>query len=520
MPEVVVVGAGHNGLIAGCYLARAGASVLVLEAQADPGGGSRTAETVPGFRFDLHSVAHNMINMTDIPSELELDHHGLEYLEMDPFSVAVRTDGHHVRYHRSVDETVESIAQTSAEEADAYRRFVDRASPIIDAVLPAVRGRTSPAEVPGRLGAVVRALRRAPLDTIRDVLGPYESLLLRSLPTDRTRASVAAFAAHAGVGPSTPGGALFALWQAAYHRFGQWHARGGAQGLIDALVSALRSAGGELRCAARVRGIEAPHGRVRAVVTATGERIACDAVVTAIDPKLALLELLSPPLDGAVARDLAAARRGNVVQAVVHVATDRLPPYPGAQTRDWHGLQSYVDRLEDLVTGWRRAEAGLLPDPIPLYAFTTSAIDDTLAPADCHTVYLACPCAPFALDGGWDAARDRFVDGCLRVVEEHAPGFRATIRDVAVRTPDRMATEEGWPGAHPMHLDITLDQLGPFRPIRRLGRHRTPVTGLFICGAGTNPSGGILGTPGRMAARAAARGLGLRPGGNWMGWPS
>jgi len=313
---------------------------------------------------------------------------------------------------------------------------------------------------------------------------------------------VASTNSTASAGPSLPGGALYAFWQGAYHLFGQWHARGGAQGLVDALVVRLASLGGELRCSAPVARIEAPGGRVGAVVTETGERIQARSVITAVDPKTALLELLDPPLAGAAGADLAAARRGNVVQALVHVAADRLPPYPGARPGDWNGLQSFVDHLDDLTAAWSRAEAGGLPEPLPLYAFTTSAIDHSLAPPGHHTVYLACPSAPARVDGGWDARRDELVERALATVEERAPGFGAGVSSAVAWTPGDMEREERWPGGHPMHLDIALDQLGPFRPTRALGRHRTPVAGLYVSGAGTNPSGGVAGTPGRQAARA------------------
>jgi phytoene dehydrogenase-like protein len=511
--DVVVVGAGHNGLVAACYLAQAGLDVLVVEALDRPGGGSKTEETVPGYRFDTHSVAHNIINMTTIPAELDLAGAGLEYQEMDPFSVAVRADGRRVRFHRSIEATVESIAESSPAEARAYAAFMKKAVPVIRTVLPAVQGEMRTRELPRRLAACARALRSEPLGTVRDALGPYDSLLRRRLPTDLTRGPVAAFAAHAAMGPSLPGGAIFAWWQAAYHLFGQWHARGGAQGLTDALVTRLASLGGELRCGARVARIEAPDGRVAGVVLeggdaggdaerAEGERIEAAAVVTAIDPQLALLQLLDPPLSGPAGADLAAARRGNVVQALIHVATDRLPPYPGCRPGDWNGLQSFVDRLDDLVAAWTASEAGHLPPVLPFYAFTTSAIDPTLAPAGHHTVYLACPAAPARVQGGWPARRDEFVERALDTMEERAPGFRASIQGVSVRTPDVMEDGERWPGAHPMHLDLALDQLGPFRPTRRLGDHRTPVAGLYVSGAGTNPTGGIAGTPGRQAARA------------------
>jgi phytoene dehydrogenase-like protein len=510
--DTVVVGAGHNGLVAACYLARAGRDVLVLEGSDRPGGGSRTEETVPGHRFDMHSVAHNIINMTTIPRQLDLAGAGLVYQEMDPFSVAIFADGRRVRFHRSIEATVDSIAEHSRTEARAYADFMAKAVPVVRTVLPAVQGEMPLRDVPVRLASLARALRRGPASTVRDALGPYDSLLRRCLPSDFTRGPVAAFAAHGGVGPSAPGGALYAWWQAAYHLFGQWHARGGAQGLTDALVRRLESLGGELRCGAPVARIHAPDGRVQAVITEGGERIEAKAVITAMDPKTALLAMLDPPLAGAARSDIAAARRGNVVQALVHVATDRLPPYPNSRPGDWNGLQSYVDRLDDLVSGWAAAEARVLgPTPLPLYAFTTSAIDDTLAPARHHTVYLACPSAPSRIEGGWTARREEFVERCLDTVETRAPGFRSSIVGIATHTPDEMERSGRWPGAHPMYLDLALDQLGPFRPTRRLGRHRTSIEGLYLSGAGTAPTGGIAGTPGRAAAEARLADAGAEP---------
>jgi phytoene dehydrogenase-like protein len=511
--RVVVVGAGHNGLIAACYLARAGREVIVLEQAARPGGGARSEATIPGlpdYRFDLHSVAHNIINMTAIPAELALAEAGLDYIEMNPFSVAIRADGTHIRFYRSIEATVEAMRAVSRADAEAYAAFMRVAVPLVRSIMPAIRGETHAAELPGRLFTAARLLRHGPTTLARDLLGPYDALLKRWLASDLTRGPVAAFAAHSDVGPSTAGGSLYAFWQAAYHLFGQWHARGGAQALTDALLARLASydVRAEVRCDAAVARIAAPGGRVRAVELESGERIAADAVITAMDPQTALLRLLDPPLAGRDGADLAAARRSNVVQALVHVATDRLPAYPNATADDYTGLQSYVDTLEELRQGFIQAEAGALPDPLPLYAFTTSAIDPTLAPAGGQTVYLACPAAPGVIRGGWDEWREPFAERCLEIVERRAPGFRASIQGYSVFTPADMERAGRWPIGHPMVLDLALDQLGPLRPTRRLGDHRTPVRGLYISGAGTNPAGGIAGTPGRMAARALLRDLG------------
>ncbi len=142
---------------------------------------------------------------------------------------------------------------------------------------------------------------------------------------------------------------------------------------------------------------------------------------------------------------------------------------------------------------------------MPAYTFSPSALDDSLAPQGHHTVYLACPTAPSRLEGGWESAKEAFAERMIDMVECRAPGFRSTIVDRVVRTPEDMAAELRWPGAHPMVLDISLDQLAFLRPTRALASHATPVDGLFITGAGTAPVGGVAGSPGRAAAKAILR---------------
>ena len=505
---VIVVGAGHNGLVAACYLAKAGRKVVVLEASDKAGGGCRTDETIPGHLFNTHAAAHNIINMTRIPTELDLAGAGLDYTEMSPFATGFFRDGRIVRFHRSVEQTCDSIAEAGTRaEADAYRAFMDRAIPLVRTAVTGLESGSTPGGLfkaaAAKLGPLLQGIRRSggPMGLMHDLVMPYGALLETALVSDLTRAPVSAFASHSSAGPHSPGGSFYVFWQAAYHLFGQWHPRGGSQSLTDALVRRLSGWGGEVRTGAAVARIDARGGRARAVELEDGSRLAAAAVVTAIDVQTALLTMLDPPLAGRDGAELAAAHRGNAVQLVVHLSTDKLPPYPNARPGDWNGLQSHVDTLAELRRGFLSAEARHLPDPPATYCFTPSVYDDSLAPAGRHTVYLACPSAPYDVEGGWANQAEAFADAMVEQVEQHAPGFRASILARTVRTPTLMAKELRWPGAHPMQLDISLDQLAFMRPTRRLSGHTVPgVAGLFTCGASTAPVGGIAGSSGKAAA--------------------
>ena len=510
--QVLVVGGGHNGLVAACYLAAAGRDVLVLEASDGLGGGSRTEQTVPGALFNTHAAAHNIINMTRIPAELDLAGAGLDYVEMEPFATGIARDGRVQRFSRSIEATVAGLAAHDPADAAAYEAFMRRAVPLVRTAVSGLEGGSTAGALAGAarsLGPLLQAVRRTggPLGLVHDLTAPYGALLGTALRDELTRASVASFASHSSAGPHLPGGAFYVFWQAAYHLYGQWHPRGGSQSLADALERRLLSYGGAVRTGAPVARIDAAGGRVRAVELEDGERIEASEVVTALDVQTALLELLDPPLAGDAGRELAAAHRGNAVQLVVHLVTDRLPPYPGARPGDWNGLQSHVATVEQLRRGFLAAEAHRLPDPPPTYCFTPSVYDDSLAPPGRHTVYLACPCAPYEVDGGWEQHAERFADAMVAQVEQVAPGFADSVLGRHVHTPQLMARQLRWPGAHPMQLDISLDQLASLRPTRRLAGHTVPgVAGLHPCGASTGPVGGIAGSPGKAAALALLAG--------------
>ncbi len=518
--DVVVVGAGHNGLACACYLARAGLKVLVLEMADWIGGAVHTAETIPdapGYRFDTCSVVHNLINMTSIRDELRLHEVGLEYVETDPFTISFFPDGSYVRFYRSVHRTCEELARYSPHDAEAYAKFIRLAAPIVELSLMPFRtsedNRSLLRELGKALSSIFRVLLRArPFHLTSQLLGPYGPLVEEKFQTEYARAGVVPLAAHGSLGPHTPGAAFFVFFQAAYHRYGNWHARGGSGALAQAMCKRLEAWGGEVRTSARVDRILV-HGRVTGVELADGERIEAPRVVAALNPQTALLRLLG---EHHLKRDLIdrlrVRHRSNAVQFVVHAALDRLPPWSNAPGDAWNGLQSVAGSLEQVKENFLQAEAGIAPTRPAVYLYTPSAIDDRVAPPDKHAAYIACASYParFADGSSWQECGEREAHRLLDAVEQRAPGFKDSIIGLAWRHAEDWEQEIGLLGGHPMHLDITLDQVGPFRPLAELADQRSPIAGLYLSGAGTFPTGGVSAVPGRTTAKALLADLSKR----------
>ncbi|MDP9316681.1 MAG: FAD-dependent oxidoreductase [Pseudomonadota bacterium] len=241
-------------------------------------------------------------------------------------------DGTCVRFYRSVERTCSEIATFSPRDADAYVRFIRLADPIVELSLTPFRFSEDNRNIVREGGKWLRdvarlLLRMRPLRLASTLTGPYGALIRELFETEYARTGITALAAHGTLGPHTPGAAFFACFQAAYHRYGNWHAKGGSGALADAMRRRLEAWGGEVRTAARVTRILV-NGRVQGVALADGERIAAPRVVTAINPQTALLDLLGAEhLPNALVHRLWSRHRSNAVQFVVHAALDRLPPW-------------------------------------------------------------------------------------------------------------------------------------------------------------------------------------------------
>jgi phytoene dehydrogenase-like protein len=512
--DVVVVGSGHNGLVAACYLARAGLSVEVVEADDVLGGAVSTVERWPGVRVDRGSSAHVLIRHSGIPEELDLQAHGLRYLDCDPwaFAPAPRPGddgpaGRPLIFSVDLDATCASIAAACGDEdAAAYRRFVSVWAPRSRIVATAFGVRPSP-------GALVRSLwplgapsagrpRTPGAELAVDFLGSGDALLDRWFASERLKAALAWFGAQSGPPMSEPATAAMVGWAALMHDVPPGHPVGGSGGLTVALRRRLESDGGRVVLGDGAAGLLIEDGRVAGVRTVSGRRISAAAVVAAchISATRALAGADAPPALADADPPL-----GNGFGLVVRALTDAPPRYPGVGSdQSLQGLQLLCTDRTDLAAAHGDWAAGRLPrTPVPL-AMCFSASDDTLAPAGRHVVTIWGQWYPYALaDGGdWDALADTEAARLVDAVDRYAPGFADSVQRLYVQTPLALERELSLPRGNVMHVEMGLASMFGFRPTPALSGHRVPgLPGLYLAGASTHPGGGVAGFSGRTAAR-------------------
>jgi phytoene dehydrogenase-like protein len=512
--DCIVVGGGHNGLTCAAYLARAGRSVLVLEAAARVGGAAVTREFAPGVR--VSACAHLLHLMPGkIMSELKLATHGLRLAAERMPTLALSADAAHLPLGPEGAAPLTAHSRADAAAYPAYNERLGRLAAALRPVLDATPPRLGTSGWRDRvallgLGLRLRALGRRDMQQllrigamcVQDLLDEhFESPLLKG---------ALAFDAVLGTnyGPRSPGTVFTLLYRmaaAAGEGAGLAQPLGGLGALSEALGRAALAAGAQIRTGAPVARILVRDDRAAGVMLETGEEIAARTVVSSTDPKTTFLRLLgSEHLDAGFVRRIVHLRARGLA-AKLHLALDGPPQFAGLEAAALRGRLLWAPSPEHIERAYNHAKYGEFSSAPILEITVPTLADAALAPAGTHVLSVVAQYAPYQLAGGWAAGRARFTDLLIDTLATLAPGLRAQVRHTELLTPADIEHEFRISGGHWHHAELALDQFFMLRPVPGLAQYRAPVGGLFLCGAGCHPGGGVMGIAGRNAARQVVK---------------
>jgi phytoene dehydrogenase-like protein len=507
--DCVIIGGGHNGLVCAATLARGGRSVLVLEAGAQVGGAALTREFAPGFR--VSAGAHLLHLMPeDLLRELRLESHGLEWAAQGMTTSALLSGGASLALDREA--ACQRLCPADAEAYPVYlarmQRFAAALVPMFSRVPPRL-GTTAWADRLSllRLGWQIRRLGRRDMRELLRIGGMNVYDLLEESFESAALKGALGFDAVLGAnfGPRSPGTVLTLLYRLAAESAagsrGLSQPKGGMGAVCDALAKAASAAGATIRTLARVASIRIEDDRACGVVLETGENIGSRCVISSADPKTTFLRLL-----GARHLDTAFVRRVNHIRcrglaAKLHLALNRTPPFNGVSEAGLRGRLLIAPSLQHIENAYNHAKYGEY-SAAPVMEITVPTVNDpTLAPAGQHVLSAIVQYAPYALKEGWQSGRQRFVEVALESLERFAPGLRGCVIGAELLTPVDIEQEFRISGGHWHHGDLAFDQFLMVRPVPGAAQYRTPMDGLFLCGAGCHPGGGVMGIAGRNAAQ-------------------
>ncbi|NJR50088.1 MAG: NAD(P)/FAD-dependent oxidoreductase [Leptolyngbyaceae cyanobacterium CSU_1_3] len=528
--DVVIIGAGHNGLVCAAYLLKAGYTVLLLEKRSVPGGAATTEEVIPeapGFKFNLCAIDHEFIHLGPVVEELELEKYGLEYLYCDPVVFCPHPDGKYFLAHQSVEKTCAEIARYNDRDARKYAEFVDYWQRAISAMGPMFNA--PPKSVIDILGnynipkikdllSVVGSSNKA-LDFVRTMLTSAEDILNEWFDEEFVKAPLARLAGELGAPPSQKNLAIGAMMMAMRHHPGMARPRGGTGALVGALVKLVKSLGGEILTDQQVKQILVDEGRAVGVRVSTGhEYRAQKAVISNIDAKRLFLSLMDQGDVDAAAPELRERLERRIVnnnETILKIDCALSEPlcFERYNHRDEYTIGSVLiaDSVKHVELAHTDPAIGRIPDSDPsMYVVQPTMLDPTMAPEGNHTLWIEF-FAPYQIEGaegtglhgtGWtDDLKNKVADRVLDKLADYAPNLKKAIMARRVESPAELGERLGALKGNYYHIDMTLDQMVFFRPLPELANYKTPIEGLFLTGAGTHPGGSISGMPGRNCAR-------------------
>jgi len=529
--DVVLIGAGHNGLVCAAYLLKAGYSVLLLEKRSVPGGAATTEECLPeeapGFKFNLCAIDHEFIHLGPVVEELELEKYGLHYLECDPVVFCPHPDGKYFLGHKSVEKTCAEIARYSERDAKKYAEFVDYWQRSLGAMIPMFNA--PPKSIIDILGnyditklkdlfSVIGSPNKT-LDFIRTMLTSAEDLLNEWFDEEFLKAPLARLASELGAPPSQKNLAIGAIMMAMRHNPGMARPRGGTGALVQALVNLVTSKNGVILTDQHVEKVLIDDGKAVGVRVAGGKEYRAKyGVISNIDAKRLFLQMTDKSdVDGADPNLWERLERrivnNNETILKIDLALDEPLRFPYHAHKDEYLVGSILiaDSVAHVEQAHSKCTLGEIPDADPsMYVVMPSYLDPTLAPPGKHTVWIEF-FAPYQITGaegtglkgtGWtDELKNKVADRVIDKLADYAPNVKNATIARRVESPAELGERLGAYKGNYYHIDMTLDQMIFFRPLPEIANYKTPIDNLFLTGAGTHPGGSISGMPGRNCAR-------------------
>ncbi len=528
--DVIVIGAGHNGLVCAAYLLKAGYRVLLLEKRSVPGGAATTEAVIPelpDFKFNLCAIDHEFIHLGPVVEELELTKYGLEYLFCDPVVFCPHPDGKYFLAHRSVEKTCAEIEPFSPRDAKKYAEFTAYWQRAIGAMIPMfnappkslidIAGNYDIAKIKD-LFSVIGSTDKT-LDFIRTMLTSAEDILNEWFDSEFVKAPLARLSAELGAPPSQKMLGIGSIMMAMRHNPGMARPKGGTGALVESLVRLIKDLGGDILTEQHVAKILVDDGKAVGVRVANGtEYRATKGVISNIDAQRLMVHMVDPAdLDAAdpELRERLQRRIVNNNETILKIdlAMDEPLRFEHHNHRDDYLIGSVLiaDSVRHVEIAHTDPAIGNIPDADPsFYLVQPTVLDPTMAPDGKHTVWIEF-FAPYKIAGlegtgqhgtGWtDELKNKVADRVIDKLADYAPNVKTATIGRRVESPAELGERLGTVNGNYYHIDMTLDQMIFFRPLPEIANYKTPIEGLFLTGAGTHPGGSISGMPGRNCAR-------------------